>query len=157
MITHSPEEAKLLSLPEGTPIRVDGHTGILAFAPYPENYNAVREVMEKRIQENMFDDQPLDYVEDELITYLLEKLSREGEREVDNTFKKPSTYIRLTLEEVQMYDRYRNSYEFGIEFIQEKDLNISPRNIGKPMIRKGTAAVCFEYPANMYEIINPGA
>lgn len=156
MITHNPEEEKkLMSLPEGTPIKVDGHTGILSFAPYPENYNAIREVMEKRIEENMFDDQPLDYIEDEVVDHLLEKLSREGEKEVETSFKRPPTDIRLTLEEVQMYDRYRNSYEFGIEFVQEKDLNISPRNIGKPMIRKGVTAVCFEYPADMYEILVP--
>jgi hypothetical protein len=59
MIKHNIEEAKLMALPEGTSVTVEGITGKLTIKPYPAGYeNTIKVVLEYmgEMDEDLFDD-----------------------------------------------------------------------------------------------------
>ena len=53
------------------------------------------------------------------------------------------------------YDAYienKDSFRYGLSFVQPYDYNVEPRDIGKGSVKKGTPVVCYEYPKDRYEL-----
>jgi hypothetical protein len=65
--------------------------------------------------------------------------------------KKSVAFRKPTLIEIYEFNAFE-SYEFGIEYEQEEDFNVNPRDISKGLIKKGQSVVCYEYPASAYQI-----
>lgn len=142
MITHDIEAEKaLMALPEGTPVKVGDVVGTLVFRPYPENYKKLIAAMDSYMEEEYFSEGE----EIEAVGNLIEELSKE---------KSPHSIMGITEEDAHKFYVHHNCYEFGISSVQLEDENVSPRDIGKPSIRKGSAIVCYEYSAGCYEVIN---
>jgi hypothetical protein len=124
MIKHNiEEEAKLMALPEGTSVTVEGITGKLTIKPYPAGYeNTIKVVLEYmgEMDEDLFDDfdEAVGNTFDELIEFY---------RAVEDLLKIKvcciqESYVNRDLQ------RFYESYEFGIEYEQEEDFNVNPRH-----------------------------
>jgi hypothetical protein len=150
MIKHNiEEEAKLMALPEGTSVTVDGVTGILVFSPYPENFEQILKTVYDYIMEHSYadEDDSEERILEEGIYDACEKYRRSynGEGEIKENL--PSE------EYFHLFHRFYDAYEFGIQYLQPEDYNVSPRDIGKPYLKKGQTVVCYKYPAEEYKII----
>ena len=149
----NPEAEKALRLlPEGTPVTVDGITGTLVFQFYPEGYQKVVDKMHKYV--GAFDpyyvdfDQAVQDAVDNLINvynHLVEE--QDPELSYDKKYEVP------TENEVHLFYRYFDAYEFGISYLQEEDYNVNPRDYGKPFITKGSTVVCYSYLAEEYTVL----
>jgi hypothetical protein len=157
MIPSNPEAEKALRLlPEGTPVTVNGISGKLVFQFYPERYKEVQDVMHKYVMatDPYYEDYD-DAVED-AINHLINVYQRISEEEEDYEpeLYGHKEYVTPTENEVHLFYRYYDAYEFGIAYKQEEDFNVEPRDYSQGTIPKGTDVVCYSYPAEEYTIIN---
>lgn len=157
MLKHNlKKEAELMAFPEGTSVTVLGITGILVFAPYPENFNKVIEAVLEymgKYDEDFFDDfqEAVENTLDDLIELYRKN---EGNLIEENKMRNPAVFRTPTLDEIHLFHRFYNAFEFGIQYEQPEDVNVSPRDISKPFIKKGEIVVCYNYKASDYRIIN---
>jgi hypothetical protein len=156
MIPSNQEAEKALRLlPEGTPVTVDGITGKLVFQFYPEGYQEAVVKMHKYVMGTDPYNDDFDQAVEDAVDHLINVYRgfTEDEEKEDPEFSRKKEYEVPTENEVHFFYRYYDAYEFGISYIQEEDYNVSPRDIGKPFIKKGETVVCYSYPAEDYSIL----
>ena len=139
---------EIIKLPAGTDILVDDIKGKLVFQDIPEDFEIAQKLSIKFLEDYYYYDYAniLETVDDKEINDTLVALVEENRFEEMKEFN-------LTEKLIYYFTQFRNEYTHGIEYIQTEDYNVSPRNMGKPSIRKGTPCVCYEYPPESYTLI----
>lgn len=140
---------EIMALPEGTPVIVDDIIGELTFQEIPEYYPKAEALAIKYLEDYYYTDYAniVDTIEDkeinDTVTDLIDKEDNDRELKESN----------LTYELIHCFVRYRGEYTYGFAYNQPEDINVSPRDIGAPSLKKGEPCVCFMYPSESYTLI----
>lgn len=148
-------EKALRLLPEGTQVTVDGITGTLVFQFYPEELaSASKAVLDyiRNYNEDYYDSLE-EAIEDTVNDILKFYDQRGGKPSKKSPFERADAIRMPTEDELHLFYRYYDAYEFGIAYKQQQDYNVSPRDISKPFIKKGETVVCYSYLAEEYTVL----